>query len=176
MSSRRDQEFTEFVSTRLPALRRVGYLLCQDWHQADDLVQVAITKLYTHWDRARAMDHTEAYLRAIMVRQFLIHRRSGWSRRVTLNGAVPEPAGPWPDRDSMLDLNAALTGLPTRQRATIVLRFYCDLTVDQAADVLGCTPGTVKSQTSKALDSLRRALEPAPPAASTVHRKAADNG
>jgi RNA polymerase sigma factor (sigma-70 family) len=63
----------------------------------------------------------------------------------------------------MLDVNAALAGLPPRQRATIVLRFHCDLTVDQAADVLGCTPGTVKSQTSKALDSLRRALDPAGP-------------
>jgi RNA polymerase sigma-70 factor (sigma-E family) len=171
MSSRRDQEFTEFVAVRLPALRRVGYLLCQDWHQADDLVQVAITKLYTRWDRARAMDHTEAYLRTIIVRQFLIHRRSGWSRRVSLNGVLPDQANVQPDPDAAVDVNAALVGLPRRQRATIVLRFYCDLTVDQTAEVLGCTPGTVKSQTSKALDSLRRALEPGPLTSHAAHGK-----
>ena len=161
MSSRRDGEFTEFVAARMSTLRRVAYLLCQDWHQADDLVQIAITRLYAHWDRARAMEHLEAYVRTIVVRQFLIYRRSGWSRWVTLKGQIAEPVGAWPDRDAALDVNVALAALPPRQRATIVLRFYCDLTVDQAADVLGCTPGTVKSQTAKGLDSLRRALEPA---------------
>lgn len=161
MSLSRDAEFTEFVVARLPALRRIAYLLCQDWHQADDLVQIAITRLYTHWGRAAAMERPEAYVRTIVIRQFLIDRRSGWSRRVTLPGEVPEPAGAWPDRDSALDVNAVLAALPPRQRATIVLRFYCDLPVDQVADVLGCTAGTVKSQTAKGLDSLRRALEPA---------------
>ena len=61
----------------------------------------------------------------------------------------------------MLDLRAAVAALPARQRATLVLRFYCDLNVDQSAAVLGCSPGTVKSQTARALDSVRRALGPA---------------
>ncbi len=159
--SSRDDDYTRFVATRLPALRRVAYLLCQDWHQADDLVQIAITRLYVHWSRASAMDHPEAYVRTIVVREYLSHRRSAWARRVSLYGEAPESAGPWSDRDSALDLNAALAALPPRQRATLVLRFYCDLSVDQAAEVLGCTPGTVKSQTSKGLDSLRQVLEPA---------------
>jgi RNA polymerase sigma factor (sigma-70 family) len=64
-----------------------------------------------------------------------------------------------PDPDTALDVRGALASLPPRQRATLVLRFYCDLNVDQAARVLGCSTGTVKSQTAKALAGLRRALE-----------------
>ena len=135
LSSRRDAEFTDFVAARMTALRRVAYLLCQDRHRADDLVQVAITRLYANWHRASLMDHTEAYVRTIVVREFLSERRSGWARRVSLDGIVPERAGAQPDRDATLDMNAALAGLPPRQRATIVLRFYCDLSVDQVAQV-----------------------------------------
>jgi RNA polymerase sigma-70 factor (sigma-E family) len=157
----RDAEFTNFVAARMTALRRVAYLLCQDWHQADDLVQVAITKLYSNWTRASVMDHTEAYVRTILVRQYISERRSGWARRVSLDGGLPERASAQPDHDMVLDVQTALGGLPPRQRATVVLRFYCDLTVDQVAEVLGCTPGTVKSQTAKGLGALRLALDPA---------------
>jgi len=177
LSSRRDAEFTDFVAARMTALRRVAYLLCQDRHRADDLVQVAITRLYANWHRASLMDHTEAYVRTIVVREFLSERRSGWARRVSLDGIVPERAGAQPDRDATLDMNAALAGLPPRQRATIVLRFYCDLSVDQVAQVLGCASGTVKSQTAKGLAALRQALEPSesnrPDAGSSRHEDAA---
>ena len=161
MSGRRDEEFTAYVSTGLAPLQRVALLLCQDRQRADDLVQAAITKLYVHWGRARAADHLDAYVRAIVVREFLAERRSGWVRRVTLSaeprdvrrtGAAVEP-------EVVLDMRAALARLPRRQRATLVLRFYCDLTVEQAAELLGCSSGTVKSQTSKGLDALRRAPE-----------------
>jgi RNA polymerase sigma-70 factor (sigma-E family) len=161
MSTRHDEEFTDYVTGRLPSLRRVAYLLCQDWHQADDLVQVGITNLYAHWDRARAMDHIDAYVRRVVVREFLRERRSGWARRVMLDSdpqdsCAADPGAVW---DAAADLRTALARLPRRQRATLVLRFYCDLTTDQAADLLGCSPGTVKSQTAKALGSLRRAPE-----------------
>jgi RNA polymerase sigma-70 factor (sigma-E family) len=159
LRSTRDAEFTEFVAARMTALRRVAYLLCQDWHRADDLVQVAITRLYANWHRASVMDHTEAYVRTILVREYISERRSGWARRVSLDGNVPERPSAQPDRDAALDVTAALAALPPRQRATIVLRFYCDLTVDQAADVLGCTSGTVKSQTAKGLSSLKLSLD-----------------
>jgi DNA-directed RNA polymerase specialized sigma24 family protein len=66
------------------------------------------------------------------------------------------------DHDAVLDLRAAVAARPPRQRATLVLRYYCDLNVDQAAEILGCSPGTVKSQTAKALEAVRRALGPAP--------------
>lgn len=161
LSGGRDAEFTEYVSARLTALRRVAYLLCQDWHCADDLVQAAITRLYVHWGRARAVDHTDAYARVILVREFLSERRSPWARRVTLSDQLPEPADTAADHAAALDVRTALAELPRRQRATLVLRFYCDLNVDQTARILRCSPGTVKSQTAKGLDSLRRALEPA---------------
>ena len=161
LSGSRDAEFTEYVSARLPALRRTAYLLCQDWHGADDLVQAAITRLYVHWGRARAVDHTDAYARVILVREFLSERRSPWARRVTLREQLPDAVGTVTDHAAVLDVRTALAGLPRGQRATLVLRFYCDLNIEQTARVLGCSPGTVKSQTAKGLDSLRRALEPA---------------
>jgi len=161
--SSRDDEYTEYISTRMMSLRRTAYLLCQDWHRADDLVQAAITKLYVHWGRARAADHIDAYARTVLVREFLGERRSAWARRVRLDGQLTRAStGETSDHDALLDLRAALGAVPPRQRATLVLRFYCDLNVEQAAQVLGCSPGTVKSQTVKGLAALRRALNPAP--------------
>jgi len=165
VSARRDEDFTTYVQTRLAWLRRVGYLLCQDWQQADDLVQTAITSLYVHWRRARAMDNVDGYARTILVRAFLSERRGGWARRVTLPGQLPDAPALAPDADDAMDVRGALASLPPRQRATLVLRFYCDLNVDQVARVLGCSAGTVKSQTAKALAGLRRTLAPGAEAA-----------
>jgi RNA polymerase sigma-70 factor (sigma-E family) len=158
MTQSREAEFADFMATREASLRRLAILLSQDWHRADDLVQAAITKVYVHWAKAKAADSMDAYVRAIVVREFLDERRSSWIRRVTLTGQLPDRPAAGPDRETSLDMQAALAGLPPRQRATLVLRFYCDLPVEQAAQVLGCTPGTVKSQTAKALNSLRTAL------------------
>jgi RNA polymerase sigma-70 factor (sigma-E family) len=160
---RHDAEFTEYLAARLSSLRRVAYLLCRDWDSADDLVQRAITKLYVQWGRARSVEHTDSYARAIVVREFLTERRSGWARRVRLDGRVPELPAAAADHDAALDVRDALAALPPGQRAALVLRFYCDLNVDQAARVLGCSPGTVKSQTARGLESLRRALGPDDP-------------
>jgi RNA polymerase sigma-70 factor (sigma-E family) len=160
MTQSRDAEFSDFVAARGTSLRRLAILLCQDWHRADDLVQAAITKLYVHWPKAKAADSIDAYVRAIVVRVFLEERRSSWIRRVTLTSQPPDRPAAGSDPETSLDMQAAIAGLPPRQRATLVLRFYCDLSVEQAAQVLGCTPGTVKSQTAKALNSLRIALDP----------------
>jgi RNA polymerase sigma-70 factor (sigma-E family) len=157
-NGRRDDEYTEFVAARLQALRRIAYLLCHDWHHADDLVQLTITRLYVHWHRVGVMDNPEAYTRTVLVRQFLRERGSAWARRVSLPGEMPDRLGVGDDHDDAIDVNAALAGLPPRQRATLVLRYYCDQTVDQVAEVLGCSAGTVKSQTSKGLAALRLAL------------------
>jgi RNA polymerase sigma-70 factor (sigma-E family) len=162
VSGRPDDEFTRFVGVRLGALRRVAYLLCQDWQRADDLVQVAITRLYLRWDRVRLMEHPDAYARTILVREFLGEQRSGWARRVVLDADPPDLPGPARDNETALDMRAALAALPPRQRATIVLRYYCDLNVEQTAELLGCSAGTVKSQTAKALAALRSRLGPGP--------------
>jgi RNA polymerase sigma factor (sigma-70 family) len=160
VSASRDAEYTRYVSARLPALRRLAAVLCQDWQRADDLVQVTITQLYVHWGRASAAEHTDAYARAILVREFAHERRTAWARRVRLNGEVTESPAAAVDHDAALDLRTAVAALPPRQRAALVLRFYCDLNVEQSAELLSCSPGTIKSQTAKALHALRGALEP----------------
>ncbi len=161
MSGSRDAEYCEYVAARLPSLRRLAVVLCDDPQRADDLVQAALTKLYVHWGRARAADHPDAYARTVLVHEFVQERRSLWVKRVSLVGWVRDPPATAVDHDAALDLQAAVAALPARQRATLVLRFYCDLDVDRCAEVLGCSPGTVKSQTARALESVRRVLGPA---------------
>ena len=161
MSGSRDAEYTEYVAARLSSLRRLAAVLCDDWQRADDLVQAALVKLYVHWGRVRTASHIDAYARAVLVREFIHERRSTWVKRVSLSGGVTDAPAAAVDHDAVLDVRAAVAALPARQRATLVLRFYCDLNVDQAAEILGCSPGTVKSQTARALGAVRRALGPA---------------
>jgi RNA polymerase sigma-70 factor (sigma-E family) len=160
VSGRWDDEFVEYVETRRRWLRQMAYLLSHDWHSADDLVQTTITRLFVHWPRARRMDNLDGYVRTILFRAFVGERRSIWSKRVLLHSSVPDMAVPGSDRDAVLDVRDALATVPPRQRATLVLRFYCDLDIEQAARALGCSPGTVKSQTARGLAVMRRALGP----------------
>jgi RNA polymerase sigma-70 factor (sigma-E family) len=153
-----EQEYTDYVSAKLMWLRRTAYLLCQDWHRADDIAQTTITSLYMHWHKARVADNLDAYVRTMLVRTFLSDRRSAWSRRVRLVDTVPETAAAGADPDLPIALRAAIGSLPARQRATLVLRFYCDLTVEDTAAAMGCGTGTVKSQSARALHTLRIAL------------------
>jgi RNA polymerase sigma-70 factor (sigma-E family) len=161
VSGGRDAEYTEYVTARLSSLRRLAAALCDDWQRADDLVQATLIKLYARWGRVRAATHPDAYARAVLVHEFIHERRSVWVKRVSLSGTVTDSPAPTIDQDAVLDLRAAVAALPARQRATLVLRFYCDLNIDQAAEILGCSPGTVKSQTARALEAVRRALAPA---------------
>jgi RNA polymerase sigma-70 factor (sigma-E family) len=158
LSRSRDAEYSEYVAARLSSLRRLAQVLCDDGQRADDLVQAALTKLYVHWGRVRAADHPDAYARTVLVHEFMQERRSLWVRRVSLVGKVSDSPAAAVDHDAALDLRAAVAALPARQRATLVLRFFCDLNVDQCAEVLGCSPGTVKSHTARALEAVRRAL------------------
>lgn len=159
MSAENDAEFAEYIAGRLPSLRRLALLLCHDWHSADDLVQAGATRLYVHWHRARKAASLDAYVRTIIVREFLHERRSAWARRVVPGSLLPDQPAPDLDADSTIDLRVAIATLPARQRAVLVLRYYCDLDVEHSAEVLGCSPGTVKSQTARALASLRRQLD-----------------
>lgn len=156
----RDADFTEYVQGRSLWLCKIAYLLCQDRDRADDLVQTAITKLYVNWHRAAKVDHLDAYVRAILVNTFLTEQRSGWWNRVTLHRNDPEIAVDGADLDTALTVRAALAAIGPRQRAAIVLRYYCELSVEETAVALNCSPGTIKSQTSRGLDALRRVLEP----------------
>jgi len=151
-------EYVEFVTVRLPGLRRLAYGLCGDWHRADDLVQTTLTKAYLKWPAVRDSTHIDRYVHAIMVKSFLSERRTGWAR-VRLFASTPE--APAPDNGSVEDrtvLDAALDLLPRRQRAVVVLRYVCDMSVAEVAEALGCSTGTVKSQAFDALAALRRRL------------------
>ncbi|MFI6518533.1 SigE family RNA polymerase sigma factor [Spirillospora sp. NPDC050679] len=156
-----DDEYTAYVTARMAWLQRVAYLLCQDWHRADDLVQTAITRLYLNWRRASAAENIDGYARTVLVRVFLAEQRGAWWKRVRPFREMPETGAPDADHAAGLDLRAALAALPPRQRAVVVLRFYCDLSVEQTAAELNCSTGTVKSQSARGLEALRRALRPA---------------
>lgn len=163
----RDAAFTEYVAAKGPWLRKVAFLLCQDWHRADDLVQSSIIKLYVQWPHAERIENLDGYARRIVVNAFLSEQRSPWWRRVVLRREQTEPEGgfAWAaEPETSLDLADALAAIPPRQRATIVLRYYCDLSVQETARALSCSTGTVKSQTARGLDALRRALTPDAPA------------
>ncbi|WP_229073419.1 SigE family RNA polymerase sigma factor [Actinoplanes sp. DH11] len=154
------EEYVEYVAARVPALRRLAYVLTGDGYRADDLVQQTITTLYLKWHRARAADNLDAYVRTMLVRGYVDERRLAWSR-VRLFRQIPEPE---PVEDTGAEerhvVRAALRRVPRQQRAVLVLRFFYDLPVDEVAGLLGCTTGTVKSHTSRGLAALRRLLPP----------------
>jgi RNA polymerase sigma-70 factor (sigma-E family) len=149
--------YREYVTARLEPLRRTAYLLCGDWHTADDLVSVALTKLFRQWRRVSAMDNIDAYVRRTMLNAWLDERRRPW-RREQPTGEVPDRRVSGPDSARRIALMAYLDELPPRRRAVLVLRYFCDLSVEETADALCCSAGTVKSQTSRALDTLRGRL------------------
>ena len=163
-----DEAYLEYVDRVQPTLRRVAYLLCQDWHRADDLVQGTLERVYLHWGKAVQAREPIAYARTMLVRVFLTEQRTAWARRVVLLDRPPEAAlAAEPDLADRLAVEAALRELPPRQRAVLVLRFYCDLSVEQTAETLHCSPGTVKSQASRGLAKLREALSETTAAAGT---------
>jgi RNA polymerase sigma-70 factor (sigma-E family) len=152
-----EEAFREFLVTRMEPLRRTAYLLCRDWHTADDLVSTAAVKLYRHWPRVQGVDNPDGYARRVLLRCWLDEQRRPW-RRERITDMVPDQAAPEVDVPSRLAVLSLLAGLPARKRAILVLRFYCDLSVEETAEILGCAAGTVKSQTTRGLDLLRTAL------------------
>jgi RNA polymerase sigma-70 factor (sigma-E family) len=152
----RDVEFASLFSARVRAVRRTAYLMCGDWHRAEDLAQTAFAKLYAAWPRLRDPAAADAYLRQTLTSTYLDDSRRFWHReRATLT--LPERGMSY-DGDDRLVLLAALEQLPPRQRACLVLRFFDDLSVEETAATLSCSPGTVKSNTSRGIDALRRIL------------------
>jgi RNA polymerase sigma-70 factor (sigma-E family) len=156
-----EAEFDELVAGRAHALRRTAYLMCGDWHQAEDLVQVTFMKLHASWHRIRRQEAFDAYLRKTLLRACIDEKRRARWRREAPTDVLPEVADPRPEPDGVRDvLVAGLKRLPPKQRATLVLRYFEDLSVEDTARALGCSTGTVKSQTSKGLTSLRAIVGP----------------
>ena len=152
-----EASFEEFARARLPALLRFAHAVCGDPHTAADLVQDALERTGVHWSRIDRTGDAEAYVR----RAIINGRTSRWRklRRESLVDVVPERP-PYDDRPPHDDgLWQLLATLPRRQRAVLVLRYYEDMSEQQIAATLGCAPGTVKSQASKALAKLRAAYD-----------------
>lgn len=152
-----DDEFAVFVRGAMPQLSRFGLALAGNPHDGADLVQCALESTGRRWRRGAIATDPLAYVKRAMVNAHV----SRWRRirREWLTDRVPERhAKPEPDREYEHPLWLALGALPPRQRAVLVLRYYADMSEADIADVLGCAPGTVKSQASKGLASLRRGV------------------
>ncbi|MEU4398411.1 SigE family RNA polymerase sigma factor [Micromonospora orduensis] len=159
-----EEEFREFVAARSAALLRTAYLLTGDWATAEDLLQTALTKTYLAWKRLGGIDAVEPYARRVMVNTSTSWWRRRWhGERPT--EVLPERAGV-DEIEQQLDRDLLwrhLKELPTRQRAVLVLRYYEDMSEAQTAAMLDISPGTVKSQASRALATLRRRMGSAVP-------------
>lgn len=152
---RRDAEFSEFFTSRFDWARRTAYALCGDWSEAEELAQNAFVKAYAKWPGIRR-ETAEAYVRTIVTRLFIDSRRRGRGREHPV-ADVPEHGVATGHADLDARLHAALWRLGPKQRATLVLRFMHDLSVEQTAAELGCSVGNVKSQTARGLAALREA-------------------
>jgi RNA polymerase sigma-70 factor (sigma-E family) len=153
--SDRDVAFAEYFAARSGAMRGTAFLLCGDWHRAEDLVQTAFTKLYTHWNRVARHESLDPYVRQVLIRTFIDDGRRGWWRRERPRETPVEQVAVQASADDRLMLLQALAGVPPRQRAVLVLRYWEDMSVEETAAVLNCSAGTVKSQAARGLDTLR---------------------
>lgn len=155
-----EDAFRAWVAVRREPLRRSAYLMCGDWYLSDDLVQEAMTRLFAVWHRVTLRGDPEAYARRIVVNLLIDHRRRP-SRREVPHEVLPETTTPSTDDGRVGRLTSLLAQIAPRQRATLVLRFWEGLSVEETASIMSCSTGTVKSNTSKGLANLRRILDAA---------------
>lgn len=156
---RRDEvEFTEFATAAVRGLRRTAYLMCGDWHRAEDAAQDALVRIYRRWDKLHA-GGLNTYAHKAVVSVVLDQAKRPWRREHTTETLQEQPSS---DENGVVDdrllVIAALAELPARQRACVVLRHYADLSLEDTAEVLGISTGTVKSQASRGLVRLRELL------------------
>jgi RNA polymerase sigma-70 factor (sigma-E family) len=161
------EEFVEFAEVMFPRLRRTAFLLCGDWHTAEDLAQTALAKMFVAWREIRRQDGVHAYANRTLVNAYLAHRRLKRTGEL-LAGQLPDRPAAVAEPETRMVVLDALATLPPRARAVVVLRYWADLSVEQVADVLDCSTGNVKSLSARALHRLRAVLdealaEPGPP-------------
>ena len=164
MDEQAREDFRSYVAGRSAALLRTAYLLTGDRADAEDLLQTALAKTYLSWDRIRDREAVDGYVRRVMV-----NTQTSWWRRRKVDehptDVLPERSG---GRDATADADlhdalwTALSTLPKRQRAMVVLRYYEDLSEAEIAEVLGCSRGTVKSTASRALAALEKTMLTSP--------------
>lgn len=163
--SESDDAFRRFAADSAVRLGRLAYLLCGDRHFAEDLVQICLVRMYRAWPRIWPLDAPVSYARKVMLRCWLNEQRKPWRRSELHDGTVPDQPDDSADPIHAIgshqlkeQLRAALATVPARQRAAIVLRYWSELSVAETAASLGCSEGTVKSQTARGLAALRKAM------------------
>jgi RNA polymerase sigma-70 factor (sigma-E family) len=161
VDQRDEEEFAEYFAARQEAVRRTAYMLCGDWHRADDLAQTAFVALHRRWKKIRDPAATDAYVRKTLVRASIDESRRPW-RRERQAETLPELTDDTPGLDELVatreDLRVALAKVPPKQRAVLVMRYFEGLDVASTAEALGCSQGNVKSQTARGLANLKQAM------------------
>jgi RNA polymerase sigma-70 factor (sigma-E family) len=161
----RDDDFADYMQARQASLLRTAYLLTGNRHTAEDLVQTAFAKLYLSWDRVQQHGSIDGYVRRILVNENNSLWRRAWKRREVATDSMPDrPHHDTYDAGSGRELWDLVQTLPRKARAVVVLRYYEELSEAETAEVLGISVGTVKSQASRAMATLRerapRSLDP----------------
>jgi RNA polymerase sigma-70 factor (sigma-E family) len=152
-----EEEFVEFAAIASPRLRRTAFLLCGDWHTAEDLAQTTLAKMFVSWRRVRRRDAVHTYATRTLANTYLASRRGKSASELVTSQFPEEPAQPQQPELRLVVLNALAT-LPPKARAVVVLRYWEDMSVEQVASLLGCSEGNVKSQSARGLDKLRPLL------------------
>jgi RNA polymerase sigma-70 factor (sigma-E family) len=157
MNASDEEQFREYAAARMDDLRSLAFLTCGDWEAAEDAVSTALTKVYVQWTRVTV---PHRYACRVVINAAIDEKRRPWRRERAappddLDRATPDPADAIGERDR---LRRALRQVPAGQRAILVLRYYGDFTVEEIAEMLGRSTGTIKSQTSRGLATLRQAL------------------
>jgi RNA polymerase sigma-70 factor (sigma-E family) len=152
-----EAEFVQFADAVSARLRRTAFLLCGDWHTAEDLTQSTLAKIFVAWRRINRRDAVSAYAMRTLLNTYLAESRKKRPGEV-LMGQLPEPRVEAPSPELRMAVLEALAMLPPKARAVVVLRYWEDLSIEQTAAMLGCTTGNVKSQSARALDKLRLLL------------------
>lgn len=162
-----EDRFREFARGNATMLRRSAYLLCGDWHLAEDLTQTALIKMHRAWSRVSRTDRPISYARKTLLHCWLDERRRPWRRAERWPGELPDtvdgladPAASAAQEDTRGELFRALAAIPPRQRAVLVLRFFESLSVAETAEALGSSEGTVKSQTARGLAAMKAVIDP----------------
>ncbi|MGW1463460.1 SigE family RNA polymerase sigma factor [Streptomyces sp. NPDC002308] len=150
------QDFEEFARAAQRGLYRTAYLLCGDAEAARDLTQTTLAKLFQHWRRVIAAEHPHAYARTVLTRTYLAERRRRLRDLIAHSRADPAPSPVRPELT--VTLLSALSELPPRARAMVVLRYWEDLSVETVSRLMRCSESTVKSQCSRSLARLRTRL------------------
>ncbi len=158
MDAEQEERFRAWAAARIGRLHRTGYLLCGDWHEAEELVQDALARAFVHWRRVEASASPDAYVRKILLNEARTRWRRNRKQQHLFESVTFSVSDGAQERAVQDELMAALRKLPKQQRAALVLRYFEQLSEAETAAALGCSVGTVKSTTHRAVNALRLLL------------------